>query len=315
MITTTSNTHFIEAEQYSQFILENMKDGLLPTNFYRDVSDFGNGTVLNIKTIGEAQIQEIEEDSPIFYSPIESGNVQLRITDYVGDGWYVTDVMRQDGAQIEQLLAARAREATRAIQENFETRALATLNAAQTPNAANAINGFAHRRLASGPNNTVALADLIQLKLAFDKAEIPYAGRIAIVDPVVGATLSSLFQATVHVDSNPMMQEILNGGFSRDHEYIMNLFGWSIISSNRLPTIAASTEFAFASEGKANLFLNIADDQTKALMVAWRQQPKVESERNKDKQRDEFVQTARYGLGVQRVDTLAVLISNATAIN
>lgn len=47
-ITTSTNTSFIEAQQYSQFILENMKDGLLPTNFYRDVSEFGNGTTLNI---------------------------------------------------------------------------------------------------------------------------------------------------------------------------------------------------------------------------------------------------------------------------
>lgn len=48
MITTGTNTHFIEAQQYSQFILENMNDGLLPGIFYRDVSDFGNGTTLNI---------------------------------------------------------------------------------------------------------------------------------------------------------------------------------------------------------------------------------------------------------------------------
>jgi len=34
-ITTTTNTAFIEAQQYSQFILENLHDGLLPTNFYR----------------------------------------------------------------------------------------------------------------------------------------------------------------------------------------------------------------------------------------------------------------------------------------
>jgi hypothetical protein len=83
MITTGSNTSFIEAQQYSSFILENMYDGLLPTVFYRDVSDFGNGTTLNIKTIGEAQIQEVEEDSPLVYSPIETGNVQMQITDYV----------------------------------------------------------------------------------------------------------------------------------------------------------------------------------------------------------------------------------------
>lgn len=34
-ITTASNTHFIEAEQYSDFILENMHDGLLAGGFYR----------------------------------------------------------------------------------------------------------------------------------------------------------------------------------------------------------------------------------------------------------------------------------------
>lgn len=257
----------------------------------------------------------MEEDSPLVYSPIETGNVQLQITDYIGDAWYVTDKMRQDGSQIEQLLAARGREAVRAIQENFETRALAVLNAAQTPNAANSINGFAHRFKATGTNETMALKDLISMKLAFDKAEVPYAGRVAFVDPVVGATLSTLFQATARVDSNPMMQQILNNGFDRDHEFVMNLFGWNIISSNRLPDIATGAEFSNAGASKANIFLNIADDQTKALMAAWRQQPKVEGDRNKDKQRDEFVQTARFGLGVQRVDTLGVIITSATAIS
>jgi hypothetical protein len=42
--------------------------------------------------------------------------------------------------------------------------------------------------------------------------------------------------------------------------------------------------------------------------------PKVEGERNKDMRRDEFVTTARWGFGVQRVDTLGVLLTSATAI-
>lgn len=313
MITSTSNTAFVEATQYSTFILENMKDGLLPENFFRDVSDFGNGTTLNIKTIGEANIQEVEEDTALVYSPIETGNVQLSITDYIGDAWYVTDKMRQDGSQIDQLLAARARSATRAIQEQFESRALAVLNAGQTANAANSINGFAHRFIATGTNETLALADLIKMKLAFDKAEVPYGGRVAFVDPVVGATLDRLFQGTARPDSTSEFNEILTGGFDRDHSYLMNVFGWHIVSTNRLPAIAASTEFSNAGASVANIFMNIADDQTKPLMAAWRQMPHVEGERNKDKQRDEFVATCRYGLGVQRVDTLGVIITSATA--
>ena len=54
MQTTANTTAFIEAQQYSQFILANLHDGLLPDNWTRDVSDFGSGTTLNIKTVGVA---------------------------------------------------------------------------------------------------------------------------------------------------------------------------------------------------------------------------------------------------------------------
>lgn len=318
-ITSTSNTSFKEAEQYSTFILRNMHDGMLPENFFRDVTDFGSGDTLHIKSIGEAQIQEVEENEDIVYSPIETGEVTLAITDYVGDGWYVTDKMRQDGAQIEALTQARGQEAVRAIQEYRETQALATLNAAQTAGDPNTINGFAHRIAASAGatanEGTLSLQDLINMKLAFDKAEVPAAGRIAIVDPVVGATLNTLYQASANVDSNPMMQEILTGGFSRDHEYIMNLFGWNIMSSNRLPKLATETvDGEQVNTPVANIFMCIADDQCKSLMSAWRQQPRVEGERNKDKQRDEFVQTARWGFGIQRKDTLGVILTSQTEI-
>ena len=58
----------------------------------------------------------------------------------------------------------------------------------------------------------------------------------------------------------------------------------------------------------------VLDDQTKPVMAAWRRMPRVEGERNKDLRRDEFVVSARWGVGVQRVDTLGVIITSATAI-
>jgi hypothetical protein len=45
---TVNSSAFIEAQKYSAFILRNLNDGLLPGSFYRDVSDFGSGTTLNI---------------------------------------------------------------------------------------------------------------------------------------------------------------------------------------------------------------------------------------------------------------------------
>ncbi len=312
-ITTTSNNAFIEAEQYSQFILENLHDGSFPGQFFRDVSDFGSGVTLNVKTLGEAQIQEVEENVPLTYTPIESGNVTLNITEYVGDAWYVTDKMRQDGSQIEMLLAGRGKEATRAIQESVETRAFQVLNEAQTDNDPNSINGFPHRVVPVNTNNTITLQTLINLRLAFNKAEIPMAGRMGIVDPVVEATLNTTFQITSgSIDANPFFQEVFSTGFAREHQFITNLYGWNIVTSNRLPVGTFGDGTTSVTNGVANIFMCVADDNTKPLMMAWRQQPRVEGERNKDLQRDEFVQTARWGQGAQRVDTLAVVITSAT---
>jgi hypothetical protein len=125
MQNTTNSSAFIEAQQYSQFILENLHDGMLPDGLWRNVSDFQAGSTLNIKTIGSVTIQEAAEDTALGYSPIDSSTVTLTMTDYVGDAWYVTDILRQDGAQIDSLLAGRGMESTRAIQEHFETQYLA----------------------------------------------------------------------------------------------------------------------------------------------------------------------------------------------
>lgn len=314
MNTTGNTTPFIHAQQYSAFILRTLHDGFLPNTFYRDVSDFGEGTTLNIKTIGRATIQEVSEDTALTYEPLETGSVQLSITDYNGNAWYVTDVLKQDGSQIETLMAQHSMETTRAIQERFETRYLAVANAAQTASNLNLINGHAHRFVASGTNQTIELADLISMKLAFDKANVPQAGRVAIIDPVVEATLLSKFNTTYHVDSNPRFQAVMENNFSMEHKFVMNIFGWDIWTSNRLPNgITETINSVTATDGVANIFMSVLDDNTKPLMCAWRQQPKVEGERNKDRQRDEYVATARWGVGAQRVDTLGVILTDATA--
>ena len=313
-ITTQSNRSFIEATQYSGFILEQLHDGLLPSMFFRDVSDFGSGEVLKIKTIGEASIQEVEEDAPFKYSPIETGEVEMRITDYVGDAWYITDKMRQDGAQLEVLQATRAKEATRAIQEHFETRALKVLNDGQVKDDPNLVNGFPHRRIGSGTNNTLDLKDLIQLRLAANKAEVPFAGRVGFVDPIVEATLNTKYQivsGTGDLAANQTWQGVLENGFSREHSFVINLYGWDIMTTNRLDRVATETiSGVTVTDAVANVFMCIADDGCKPLMAAWREQPSVEGGRNKDLKRDEFVQSARFGLGIQRDDTLFVVLTS-----
>lgn len=308
-----NSTAFIEAEQYSAFILRNLQDGLLPGTFYRNVSDFGSGTTLHIKTVGTVTIQDGAEEVPFDYTPIESGEVFLTITDYVGDAWYVTDELREDGAQVEALMSARSSESTRAIQEIFETRFLRKCNTSQTNANANLVNGFAHRIASTvataGSENTILLDHFIQMKLAFDKANAPMAGRVAIVDPVVGATLDRL--VSISRDVTPFGQKILENGFDREHDFLMNLYGWNIITSNRLDKGTFSDGTTSVTNAVANVFMCVADDNTKPVMAAWRRMPKVEGERNKDLRRDEFVTSARWGFGTQRKDTLGIVITSA----
>ena len=307
---TTNTRAFIEAEQYSSFILTNLHDGMLPGQFYRDVSDFSAGETLNIKTLGAAVIQEAAEDTPLVYTALDTGTVTLGITNYEGDAWYIGDVLRQDGAQVEQLAAERGAESTRALQEVVETKFLKACNDAQTDAGANLINGFAHRISSTETNNVLGLGDLIKMKLAFDKAKVPYAGRVAILDPVAGATLDGL--TTISKDVTPFGQMILENGFDRDHEFLMNLYGWNIITSNRLDQGDFSDGTTAVTGAVANVFMSVLDDQHKPMMLAWRQQPSVEGERNKDEGRDEFVARQRYGIGAQRVDTLGIYITSAT---
>lgn len=309
---TTNTQAFIEAEQYSSFILTNLQDGLMPSTWYRDVGDFGSGETLNIKTIGSATIQEVEEDTAINYSPIESGEVQLVITDYIGDAWYVTDKLRQDGAQVEALMAARSQESTRAIQENFETRFYEVCNASQTDADPMLVNSFAHRLSSTEASNRIQLKDLVSLKLAFDKADVPYAGRVGSIDPVLAATLDNL--TTITHDVTEFGKTILENGFDRDHQFLMNLYGWNLITSNRLAKGTFSDGTTSVADGVANVFMSILDDNTKPMMATWRQQPKVEGDRNKDFGRDEFVTRARFGIGAQRLDTLAIYITSASAV-
>lgn len=307
-----NSTAFIEAEQYSAFILRNLHDGLLPSEFYRNVTDFGNGTTLHIKTVGTVTVQDGAEEVPFDYTPIESGEVTLTITDYVGDAWYVTDELREDGSQVEALMSARSQESTRALQEIFETRFLARCNSAQTNANANAVNGFAHRIVSAETNGVFSLNHLIRMKLAFDKANVPVAGRVAILDPVAAATLDGL--VTINRDVTPFGQRILENGFDRDHTFLMNFYGWTIITSNRLPKGSFSDGTTTITTGVANVFMSVADDNTKPIMAAWRRMPKVEGERNKDLRRDEFVTSCRWGMAPQRVDTLGIVVTNDTNI-
>lgn len=322
---TANTTAFIEAQQYSQFILENLHDFMLPGGMWRDVSDFGSGTTLNIKTVGTVTLQDAAEEVPLNFTNIDSGTITMSITDYIGDAWKVTDDLREDGSQIDTLMAMRAMESTRAIGDYHESKFLSAANSAQTNANVNLVNGRPHRWVAGGAsatNRLMTMSDFIAMKLAFDKGNVPQGGRIAIVDPIVEATINSLTNI-VNVSNNPMFEGVITTGFMRDHKFIKNIYGWDIYTSNKLP-VKTATEALNASSYNlandtaevgdvANIFMSVADDNSKPIMHAWRRQPKTEGWRDPEDRADKFQTTCRFGFGAQRLDTLGVIFTTTSA--
>lgn len=314
----SNSSAVIAAEIYSRFLVENLPEIMLPEGFARDVTDFGNGTTLNIPTVGSVTLQEAAEGTPLVFNPIDSGTVTLSINEFPGDAWSVTDVLKEDGYLVERLMQERAMESSRAMAEYFETKFLAACNDAQTANTANNINGVAHRIVGNGSGRVVELEDFAFMKYAFDKAKVPQSGRIAIVDPMVEYTLNKLYNGS-WVANNPSFTGIITEGFAQSHKFVTNIFGFDIWTSNLLPTVGAEAALtdrdgnttASVAGDVANIFMCVASDQTKPIMKAWRRKPSVEAWRDHEERKDKVQATGRFGLGAQRLDTLGVIITSA----
>ncbi len=318
-----SNTNaFNHAQQYSEFILANLPEYLLPAGMWRDVTDFQTGSTLNIKTVGTVTLQDAAEDTPLVYNPIDTSNITLTISEYVGDAWGVSDDLKEDYSQIDTLMSMRGMESTRALAEYHESKFLAAANSGQTSANVNLVNGRPHRWVAGGSGGTnrlMTLGDFIAMKLSFDKAKIPAAGRIAIVDPIVEATINNLTNL-VNVSNNPMFDGIVNTGFEQNHKFLKNIFGFDVYTSNLLPTKVATEALNASSYGLANdtaeigdvanIFMCIADDTVKPLMHAWRRMPQTEGWRDHEDRGDKYQVTSKFGFGVQRLDGLGIIFTD-----
>jgi hypothetical protein len=339
--TIANNNPAIRAAIYSDMMMEEIQDGFLPDGIFRDVSEFSDGSQILIPQLGNVTVTDVEESNAVDSQAIDISKINLTISQYKGAMTAITDEMKQDSYLWQQVEASMPRKHLRAIREEYETNMLATAansqvaattawassayGVSQTGVAAAAtINGVPHRFTAAGAGDVITLDDFISAKLAMDKANIPAEGRIAIVDPVVEATLNSLVGAQAF-SNNQHWEGVLDTGFANNMKFIANIFGFDVYTSNRLATLGEETIGTFADmyDGtltsdkttlgmKANLFMSVVDEETMPLMGAWRKAPGMEGDRNVSLRRDEFYSTARWGFGIQRAEALVVVGSSAT---
>lgn len=88
---------------------------------------------------------------------------------------------------------------------------------------------------------------------------------------------------------------------------------FDVFTSNYLTSIDSETlETVDVSGFAANLFFSAAPG-VQPFIGAWRQLPQVDAEFNKDKQRTEFVTTARYGVKLFRPENL-ITVPTSTSV-
>jgi hypothetical protein len=311
------------SEIWAQDLKEIIKDELDGQRYVRWLTEFPDGTTFTIPSIGDATIRDYNENSPVAYDSMDTGEFQFSITEYVSSGNYITMKARQDAFYAAELEASFVPKQARALAEKLETDIfdLAGAGAAggQTVSDLNNINGAPHRFVASGSSAAMAVADFAKALYSLKRANMADSNLIAIVDPSVEYTMNTLTNLT-NMSYNPRWEGIVESGLASGMRFIRNIYGFDVYTSNYLAGAGADRAGAetinsvAATAGKCNVFFSAADMRNLPFIGAWRQMPKVDAEFNKDYQREEYVTTARYGLKVYRPENLVVVISDSDVV-
>jgi hypothetical protein len=201
----------------------------------------------------------------------------------------------------------------RAMMERVETDIFA-LQSQQTASDRNLINAAPHRMVASGASQVMALSDFATALYSLKKANVPQTNLVAIVDPSVEYTLNTLTNLT-NVSNNPMWEGIITSGLATGMRFVKNIYGFDVYTSNYLASGLTETvnSVSVTTYGVANLFFSAASDVL-PFVGAWRQEPQVDGEYNKDFQREEYVTTSRYGVKLYRPENLVVVLSHTNVV-
>lgn len=313
-------THLTRSLVWSNQLKETLKDQLEATGYVNWLNEFPDGDTFNIPSIGDATAEDYVEGNPVKYNAMDTGNFQFSINKYKSSATYITNKAKQDMFYMSQLVSQFVPKQARAIAEQLETDILA-LQSQQPGGAGNAnlINGAAHRFVA-GDGTTVAsrqimqASDFAKAKFALNKANVPLNNLVAVVDPTVAYHLETATNL-VNVSNNPQWEGIITSGITTGMRFIRNVYGFDVYESNYLASPGAETvgSASVIAGSVANLFFS-ADQSIKPFIGAWRQMPMVDSEYNKDFQREEYVTTARYGVKLYRPENLVVCLSDTADV-
>ena len=301
----------IRSEVWSRELKDILLDDLNAQRWVRWLTEFPDGTTFTIPSIGQASVQTITENEAVVYEAMDTGEFQFTIDQYIGSAHYITRKAMQDSFYANELISQFIPKERRAIEEQIETKVL-NLSASQTASDTNAINGASHRFVATGTNEVMAPTDFAKARYGLKKANVPMTDLIAIVDPSVAFALETATNL-VNVSNNPRWEGIIASSITSGMRFVRNIYGFDVYESNYLATANETIGALTTAAGVANMFFS-AEASVLPFIGAFRQFPIVDTEFNKDRQRDEYITTTRYGVKLYRPENLVCVLSDTDQV-
>ena len=315
--TAAGDDHLIRSNLWSKDLKYVLEEDMFAQKYVKMITDFPDGDIINIPSIGAMESTDYVEDTAVQYTAMDTGNFTFTIDQYKSSATYITEKHKQDTYYMNELVSSFVPKQSRALMEAMEAKILDVGPTAQTAASSNQINGAAHRWVATGTNGVMTTTDFAKAKYGLRKANVPMTNLVAIVDPSVEFELSTLSNLT-NVSNNPHWEGIVRDGMSTGMRFLMNIYGFDVYVSDFLKANTATEQTDGAGNTSAigavnNLFFSAAPD-VMPIIGNIRQSPKVDSEFNKDFQREEYVTTCRYGFKLFRPENMVVVVSDVDQV-
>jgi hypothetical protein len=315
---TWGDNHFKRNEIFNTTLKEVLRDDVFAEQWVNYIGDFTDGANYKINSVGELTIDQMAEATSLPDRRPDSGQFVFNINEYVGIKVPFTDVFLEDDFMAPQVLATLPDRMTRAFQEYLETRVL-HLQAEQTSNNGNTINGAYHRFTANGSSSVITIQDLAYVNYALKKANAGNNGIIGIVDP--SFEFNTNISSQVVTSENPMYEGIITSGIGSGYRFIRNIYGVDLYTSNYLDVLTAAESSLTDYQGNTtagaignvvNVFFSASDRQNLPFIGAWRRRPTIKSWRDDDKETEYHQMSARFGLALYRPENLVCMVSGTT---
>jgi hypothetical protein len=309
------NDHLIRSNLWSKQIKQLLLDDLYGMRFVRTLSDFPDGTTINIPSIGEAEVADYAEGQQVKYNRMDTGNFTFAFDKYQYSANSITEKFKRDSFYADEVISSFVPKQHRALMESVETRIFNRANAGQTASNANTINGADHRWVGSGTSETIALKDFAKARFSLTKALVPLTNLVAVVDPTVTYALQTNVNTVNLLTPSPMWQGVVRDGMTTGFKFRFNLYGFDVYESNYLPNSIAETVGGLSTTvGVANMFFSAAPGDTLPIIGGFRQMPTVYSEFNKDRQETEYLTICEFGFKLYRPENMIIVLTDTDQV-